>query len=166
MVQTRLDSESLIERFGARGLERELKNARVQLAVAKHHSNTLLEAHYSWYESTLLEALGKLRAQLRCRHSAVERGSHQLSAQAVKERHELVDYIGNWVVLKHCGIGRYVGKCPFHADTHPSLFVYSERQDWYCYGCNKGGDIFNFVQLFYGVEFIEALKILNEGVCK
>lgn len=40
--------------------------------------------------------------------------------------------------------------------------VNPERNFWYCFGCQKGGDIFSFVQEMEGVEFREALERLAE----
>jgi len=37
-----------------------------------------------------------------------------------------------------------------------------ERQSWHCFGCNKGGDVFSFVQEIEGMDFVEALKMLAQ----
>jgi len=42
-------------------------------------------------------------------------------------------------------------RCPFHDDRTPSLHVYSEpEQGWYCYGCNRGGTVYDFAALLSG----------------
>lgn len=36
--------------------------------------------------------------------------------------------------------------CPFHRDANPSLLINLEKGNWYCFGCNKSGDAFQFVK--------------------
>jgi len=55
----------------------------------------------------------------------------------------------------------YKGYCPFHEDNKtPSLSVTPGKNLWQCFGCGKGGDIFEFVQLFDRVDFPEAVAKL------
>lgn len=61
--------------------------------------------------------------------------------------------------LKKCGKA-LVGLCPFHQEKHPSFFVYPDANSFYCYGCNQGGNVINFVRLLYGYSFKEAIKYL------
>lgn len=53
-----------------------------------------------------------------------------------------------------------VGLCPFHREKHPSFYIYPETNSFWCYGCNQGGDVINFVRLLYGYSFVEAVKYL------
>ncbi len=34
--------------------------------------------------------------------------------------------------------------CPFHREKDPSLHIF-ENQSWYCFGCGKGGDVYDFL---------------------
>lgn len=52
--------------------------------------------------------------------------------------------------------------CPFHTDHDPSLRLSVAKQLWYCDVCQKGGDVFKFVQLHEGVRFPGALAFLAE----
>jgi len=40
--------------------------------------------------------------------------------------------------------------------------VNTERNFWYCFGCQEGGDIFTFIQKIEGLEFREVLERLAE----
>ena len=86
-----------------------------------------------------------------------------MSAQTeeIKSRINLVELIQSYVRLEKAGIN-YRGRCPFHQEKTPSFFVSPTRQTWRCFGCNKGGDHFSFVEEIEGVEFPEALKILAD----
>jgi len=50
--------------------------------------------------------------------------------------------------------------CPFHSEKTPSFQVDVEKQFYYCFGCQEGGDLFRFVQKIQNVDFPEALEIL------
>lgn len=50
--------------------------------------------------------------------------------------------------------------CPFHNEKNPSLAVYKATKSFYCFGCNKGGDVFNFIMLKENMSFFEALNYL------
>ena len=64
------------------------------------------------------------------------------------------------IKLKKNGKG-YVGLCPFHDDTNPSLSVNTKTNLWQCFGCKAGGDAIRFVELFDKVDFTEAVKQLS-----
>ncbi len=81
--------------------------------------------------------------------------------QQIKDKIDVVDLVGEYVALKPAGIN-YKGLCPFHREKSPSFMVNRERQRWHCFGCNKGGDIFTFLQELEGMEFVEALKYLAD----
>ena len=81
--------------------------------------------------------------------------------QLVKDRLDIVDFIGQYVVLKSSG-ANHKGLCPFHREKSPSFMVSRERQMFKCFGCSKSGDIFSFLQEIEGLEFVEALKYLAE----
>jgi hypothetical protein len=53
-----------------------------------------------------------------------------------------------------------VGLCPLHNEKRPSFYIYSKTNSCWCYGCNQGGDVINFVRLLHGYSFKEAVKYL------
>lgn len=79
----------------------------------------------------------------------------------IKDKLQIEDLVSQYVQLKK--VGRSLkGLCPFHSEKTPSFVVSPERGIAYCFGCNKGGDIFKFVQEVENVDFVDALKILAE----
>lgn len=54
-------------------------------------------------------------------------------------------------------------RCCFHGeDKHPSLKVYDGDRGWWCFVCNEGGDIFDFVMRHDGLEFPKAVERIAE----
>ncbi|MGH2504532.1 MAG: CHC2 zinc finger domain-containing protein, partial [Ktedonobacterales bacterium] len=56
---------------------------------------------------------------------------------------------------------RLVARCPFHEETHPSFTIFPESQRWWCFGCQRGGDVIEFVRLLEGIGFREAVERLE-----
>ncbi|MCP9809554.1 DNA primase [Cyanobium sp. HWJ4-Hawea] len=69
---------------------------------------------------------------------------HPRTIEAVKERADIVDVVGEHVVLKKKG-REYVGICPFHDDTSPSMTVSPAKQFYYCFSCGAGGNSIKFL---------------------
>jgi len=82
-------------------------------------------------------------------------------ADKVKQQADIVRVIGEYVRLKKSGQS-FQGLCPFHQERSPSFNVNPTRQMFYCFGCNKGGDIFTFVQEMEKCEFPEAVRLVAE----
>src|SRR5687768_11595990 len=80
-------------------------------------------------------------------------------AAEVKQKLNLVDLIGETVQLRKAGAS-FKGLCPFHGEKTPSFTVTPSRESWKCFGCGRGGDIFNFVMERDGIDFPEALRRL------
>jgi DNA primase len=81
--------------------------------------------------------------------------------EQVRQSIDIVDLVGGYIQLRRQG-RNFVGICPWHDDSRPSLNVNPQRQSWKCWVCDVGGDIFSFVMKAEGLEFREALELLAE----
>ena len=63
------------------------------------------------------------------------------------------------------GSGRMRYRCSLHGeDKQPSGVLYLDQGRYFCYGCSKGGDIFQLLHTFSHLTFVEAVKQLTEGM--
>jgi len=83
------------------------------------------------------------------------------TVEQIKSRLNIVDVVGSYIKLEKAGVN-FKSRCPFHNEKTPSFFISPARDSYYCFGCNKNGDIFSFVQEFEGVDFLGSLKILAD----
>lgn len=81
--------------------------------------------------------------------------------EEIKNKIDIVEYIGKYVPLKQAG-RNFKGCCPFHNEKTPSFMVSPEKQIFHCFGCGKGGDIFTFTEEIEGVDFPTALREMAE----
>lgn len=81
------------------------------------------------------------------------------AVEEIKGRLSIEDVVQGYVDLKRTG-STYKGLCPFHQEKTPSFYVTPARNSYHCFGCGKGGDIFNFVMEMDKATFPEALKKL------
>jgi len=78
----------------------------------------------------------------------------------IRDRIDIVDLVTGYVPsLKRTGRS-FKGLCPFHQEKTPSFIVFPDSQNFHCFGCGKGGDIFTFYMGVENVEFREALQEL------
>ncbi len=79
----------------------------------------------------------------------------------IRESTDIVQLIGEYVRLQKKG-KNYVGNCPFHQEKDPSFTVTPDKQIFYCFGCQAGGNVFKFLMLFEKLTFQEAVRRLAD----
>ncbi len=81
--------------------------------------------------------------------------------EQIRDAIDVVDLVERYVPLRRQG-ANFVGRCPWHDDSRPSLQVNPQRQTFKCWVCNIGGDVFSFVMKIENVDFKEAMQILAD----
>src|SRR5437660_6101635 len=88
----------------------------------------------------------------------------QASDDAFAEVKAKVDLVK--VVQEHVRLTKrnkdFWGLCPFHQEDSPSFKVNPQMQSWYCFGCERSGDVFTFVELIEKTDKRGALQMLAE----
>ena len=82
--------------------------------------------------------------------------------EAVRARHPIEEVIAPYTELRKSG--RVLkGHCPLpgHDDSNPSFVVYRGDQRFFCFGCDRGGDVFKFLELVEHLNFREAIERLE-----
>lgn len=52
-------------------------------------------------------------------------------------------------------------KCPFHSERSASFKAYPGQRGYYCFGCGAHGSVIDFVMLYFGLPFKDALAKIN-----
>jgi DNA primase len=79
----------------------------------------------------------------------------------VQETADIVEVVQYYIPLRRSG-ANYKALCPFHDERVPSFMVSPSKQIYKCFGCQRGGGVFNFVMAMERVEFPEAVQILAD----
>ncbi len=81
--------------------------------------------------------------------------------EKVRAANNLVDIIGQYTQLKPSGRD-WMGRCPFpdHPEKTASFSVSEGKQLYFCFGCKKGGNTFDFLANYQGMSFVEAVEYL------
>lgn len=81
----------------------------------------------------------------------------------IKDKTDILDLVSEYVKLEKRG-RNYIGLCPFHDEKTPSFTVSEDKQICHCFGCKKGGNVFQFTQEIKDISFVEAVKELGDRV--
>jgi DNA primase len=87
----------------------------------------------------------------------------QEDIEAVKERTDVVQLVGQYLTLKKSGHDSMSGLCPFHQEKSPSFSVSPSKGVFYCFGCGKGGDAITFLRELESLSYVEAIERLAQA---
>ncbi len=85
----------------------------------------------------------------------------QTFIEDLKRQADIVRIVQDYVPLKKAG-ANWRAPCPFHKETKPSFNVNPSKEMFFCFGCHKGGTVFNFVMEMERVSFPDAIKMVAE----
>lgn len=75
---------------------------------------------------------------------------------------DIVEYIGQTEQLQRKG-NNYFCCCPFHkGDDTPSLCIYPDKNNWYCFGCGAGSSIYDWIMKYNNLSFKDAIEVVEE----
>lgn len=78
----------------------------------------------------------------------------------IKAKIDIVEYIGRFTELRPKG-SLYEGKCPIHgSDEGTPLVVYPHNDTYYCFACESGGSVIQFVRDYDNISHTMAVKKL------
>jgi DNA primase len=77
----------------------------------------------------------------------------------VRQATNLVELVGAVTKVKRSGRS-HMAICPFHQEKSPSMSLDPSRGLYHCFGCQKGGDVFTFLEETQGLDFNEAVEEL------
>ena len=87
-------------------------------------------------------------------------GRRRIDVTALKEKRDIVAEVERHTQLRKSG-RNFIGLCPLHDDHDPSFVVYPDNQTFKCYGCQRGGDIIEFIQAAENCDFQQAVAVLG-----
>jgi DNA primase len=79
---------------------------------------------------------------------------------ALRESADIVDVVGTYTTLKKSGGQTYKGLCPFHSEKTPSFTVDAAKGLTHCFGCQEGGNVYQFLMKVENLPFPEAVEWL------
>ena len=76
-------------------------------------------------------------------------------------KEEILNILNMQDILNKYGIKiiKYMCHCPFHKDNSPSMRIY--EKSFYCFSCNRTGDLIEFVKQYFNLNFQEAMEKIN-----
>ncbi len=77
----------------------------------------------------------------------------------VRAATDIVAIIGEHTEIKRSG-RQWMARCPLHGERTPSLSVSPDKGVYYCFGCQRSGDVITFVQEIEGLDFAGAVELL------
>lgn len=84
--------------------------------------------------------------------------------QEVSDRNDIADVVSGYVRLNKKSGANLFGLCPFHSEKTPSFSVAPDKQIYHCFGCGKGGGVFNFIMEIENLTFPESVEFLAKRV--
>ncbi len=78
----------------------------------------------------------------------------------LRERADIVEIVSGYTALKKSGGHTFKGLCPFHTEKTPSFTVDTAKSVYFCFGCQEGGNLYNFIEKIENLSFPEAVEWL------
>lgn len=86
-----------------------------------------------------------------------------LVPRSLKRDFDFIAFAVRFTKLHRAG-RQWRGLCPFHRESSPSFYIEPQQKIWKCFGCARGGDVFDFVMLAEHCDFSRALQIVAGSI--
>ena len=87
-----------------------------------------------------------------------------MNVKDIKSKIRIEEVISRYIKLTKTSYKTYKSICPFHNEHKPSFTVYTDSQRYFCFGCERCGDVITFIMEIEKVDFKKALKILKKYI--
>ena len=156
----RSDARYLARTLSVAQLRDEIRHAEVHGAVDEMYRGTEYETEDLFPWADYAAVCGDAIKIIQSRKPKPRPAEGGLDAEAVKAHNDIVAVIERYTRLQKSG-KNFTGLCPIHQERHPSLMVYPDEQRFYCYGCQRHGDVIAFIMAMENVDFKQALAVLG-----
>jgi len=82
--------------------------------------------------------------------------------EQIRQNVDLLELIKEYVPSVKRSGRTYKACCPFHREKTPSFSISPDKGLFYCFGCQAGGDIFEFLMRIENLSFNEAARKLAQ----
>lgn len=165
----RLSTEELKEVFPeileiapqrVRQLEFWIEKLEIHYAENRLYGNSL---EVLWERDRREEEIKRLRTQLRRFSKFLPQGRVQNGVSDAQ-----IDDAMEYPITDLVDGGRRSGHtmkvlCPMHEERTPSCNIYTDQNTFWCFGCNKGGNVINFLMAQEDIDFVTAVRQLTGG---
>ena len=87
-----------------------------------------------------------------------------IDIEEFKSHIRIEEVISKHIYLHSIGMNSFKGKCPFHQEKVASFTVYTDSQQYHCFGCGVHGDVFKFIMEYENVDFERSVEILKSFI--
>ncbi|HVL89808.1 MAG TPA: DNA primase [Actinomycetota bacterium] len=77
----------------------------------------------------------------------------------LRDKASIVEVAADYMKVRQAG-RIFKALCPFHSEKTPSFSIDPAKGVFYCFGCQKGGDVITLVRELESLDFVEAVEHL------
>jgi DNA primase len=82
--------------------------------------------------------------------------------EMIEDSVSISNVISKYIKIRRAGSGRFEALCPFHKEDTPSFKIDDTKGVYKCFGCQKTGNSFKFLQDYKNMSFVEAVEYVAD----
>ena len=158
--------------YGTTQIVLDLQEARDSLKRAEGGALRILlgideaveKEHIFFWEQKVLSFEEEIERRRKLQYEGVAHTNKEI-IQAIKERIPIEDVLERYTDVFYNSGKKWSYRCTLHGpDRHPSGVIYPDEKRCWCFVCEKGGDVFDVVQLFERVTLPQAIVELARSI--